>query len=169
MTFEQTMHTLESHLEALQADYDNLYKKYEESVQANKDLGHWLCVNKPYEDMKVRYDRLLEENSELKEQLKALSDNSTLKPASLNPYYAFETYMKKWELNPRRKYDVQVKKGNAFIYYLDSTLEPVEYVSSGGDCMVEFKFTSPLHEEPIIVSSGSNHLYFIRESKTQGA
>ena len=68
MTFEQTMHTIESHLEALQAEYDNLYKKYEESVQANKDLGHWLSVNKPYEDMKVRYARLLEENNQLKEQ-----------------------------------------------------------------------------------------------------
>lgn len=44
MTFEQTMHTIESQLEALQVDYD----------------------------------RLLEENSELKEQLKALSDEDTL-------------------------------------------------------------------------------------------
>lgn len=44
MTFEQTMHTIESHLEALQADYD----------------------------------RLLEENNQLKEQLKALSDEDTL-------------------------------------------------------------------------------------------
>jgi len=118
--------------------------------------------------------KLLEENNQLKAVIAehkgtdSNSDNSTLKPASLNPYYAFETYMKTWQLNPRKKYDVQVKKGNAFIYYLDSTLEPVEYVSSGGGCMVEFKFTSPLQEEPILVSSGSDHLFAIRESNTQG-
>lgn len=41
MTFEQTMHTIESHLEALQADYD----------------------------------RLLEENSQLKEYIKTLESD----------------------------------------------------------------------------------------------
>jgi cell division protein FtsB len=172
MTLEQTMHTLESHLEALQAEYDRLLarnKVLEKKVEALNSRLNFDTLATLIKQMKKKLCFLLEENNQLKEQLKALSDNSTLKPASLNPYYAFETYMKTWQLNPRKKYDVQVKKGNAFIYYLDLTLEPVEYVSSGGGCMVEFKFTSPLQEEPILVSSGSDHLFAIRESNTQGA
>ena len=161
MTFEQTMQTI--------------YGIFCKNIGNAETIELCREIEKPIEALQAEYDRELEENNQLKAVIAehkgtdSNSDNSTLKPASLNPYYAFETYMKTWQLNPRKKYDVQVKKGNAFIYYLDSTLEPVEYVSSGGGCMVEFKFTSPLQEEPILVSSGSDHLFAIRESNTQGA
>jgi len=151
MTFEQTMQTI--------------YGIFCKNIGNAETIELCREIEKPIEALQAEYDRVLEENNQLKAVIAehkgtdSNSDNSTLKPASLNPYYAFA----------RKKYDVQVKKGNAFIYYLDSTLEPVEYVSSGGGCMVEFKFTSPLQEEPILVSSGSDHLFAIRESNTQGA
>ena len=39
MTFEQTMHTIESYLEALQANYDNLESKHEQVLETNSKLA----------------------------------------------------------------------------------------------------------------------------------
>ena len=38
MTFEQTMHTIESHLEALQADYDRLLERNNQLLIENAEL-----------------------------------------------------------------------------------------------------------------------------------
>jgi peptidoglycan hydrolase CwlO-like protein len=82
MTFEQTMHTIESHLKALQADYDNLKSKHEQVLETNSklastiqeqeqhidDLKHSVFVER---DTSAKYARLLatakEENRSLKE------------------------------------------------------------------------------------------------------
>jgi predicted nuclease with TOPRIM domain len=53
MTFEETMHTIEAHLEALQAEHDRLL---ETSV---------LCST-AFDALKERNNQLLEENSQLK-------------------------------------------------------------------------------------------------------
>jgi predicted nuclease with TOPRIM domain len=55
MTFEETMHTIEAHLEALQAERDRLL---ETSV---------LCST-AYDALKERNNQLLEENNQLKEE-----------------------------------------------------------------------------------------------------
>ena len=38
MTFEQTMHTIESHLEALQAEYDRLKERNNQLLIENAEL-----------------------------------------------------------------------------------------------------------------------------------
>jgi hypothetical protein len=49
MTFEQTMHTIESHLKALQADYDRLL---EENNQLKKEKAGWGLWGTPYNSSK---------------------------------------------------------------------------------------------------------------------
>jgi archaellum component FlaC len=79
MTFEQTMHTIESHLKALQADYDRM-------VTLNKVLEKKAeCLESRLNtemETSARLARKLttakEENSQLKEKIKALSDEDTL-------------------------------------------------------------------------------------------
>ena len=69
MTFEQTMHTLESHLEALQEQHNNEVMK----------LRHQLLeMQEKARDYSKRCQELQEENNHLKEKLKALSDEDTL-------------------------------------------------------------------------------------------
>jgi cell division protein FtsL len=81
MTNEQTMHTIESHLKALQADYDNLKSKHEQVLETNSklastileqeqhigDLKHSVFVER---DTSAKYARLLTTAKEKNNQLR---------------------------------------------------------------------------------------------------
>jgi uncharacterized protein YdcH (DUF465 family) len=74
MTFEETMHTIVSHLEALQAEYDRLL---EESNKNNRDFRsicysldkhfpNWRDKINNQQPVLAEYDRLLEINNQLR-------------------------------------------------------------------------------------------------------
>ena len=106
------------------------------------------------------YIKLLqEENRQLKERLKP---KELFAPAK--GFEPFDEFLKNWTIDPRKKYDLQVITKGYTAYFWESEVEAVEYESSSGGRKVEFKFTSPYYKESQIVTSGSAHLYHIKES-----
>lgn len=66
MTFEETMHTIESHLEALQEQHNNEIIKLRHQLLEMQELAR--DYRKRCQELQNGYDRLLVENNQLKEQ-----------------------------------------------------------------------------------------------------